>query len=153
MMRKFVLSCMLLAAAGIANATTAFTWTFTGSDTSLGTTSVFTNNGVSITASGYKTNGTTENLYGKDNGGNENGLGLVLDPTGDDEIYYTSNIATTDFIQLNLTNVIAAGITNLQFAMNSVTSGESWASTTPPVPGRSWARRLCLLEPIINTRP
>jgi len=123
-MRKFVISSMLLAVAGIANATTTFTWTFSGSNTDLGTTSIFTNNGVSITASGFTSNSTPGDLYGKNLGGNEVGLGLVADPTGNDEIYYKSS--SVDFIQLDLTNVIALNITNLQIAMNSTTSGEAW---------------------------
>ena len=49
---------------------------------------------------------------------------MVNDPTGNDEIYYKSSYA--DFIQLDLTNVLAQNISNLQIAMNSVTNGETW---------------------------
>jgi hypothetical protein len=126
-MHRFVISSVFLAVAGVASASTSFTWTFSGSNTDLGTTSVFSNNGVSITASGFTTNNTPGDLYGKNLGGNEVGLGLVNDPTGNDEIYYTSNAATTDFIQLNLTNVYAQGISNLKISMGSSTSGETWA--------------------------
>jgi|SRR5579872_1342636 len=123
-MRRFVTSCVLLAAASIAHGATAFTWTFSGSNTDLGTTEVFSNNGVSITASGFASNGTTEDLFGKNLGGNEVGLGLINDPTGNDEIYYQSS--NVDFIQLDLTNVLAQHISNIQIAMNSVTNGETW---------------------------
>jgi hypothetical protein len=126
-MRRFVITCVLLAVASIANASPTFTWIFSsnGSNTSLGNTSVFSNNGISITASGYASNnGTTPNeaLYSKNGSGNEIGLGLVNDPSSQDEIYFG-----TDFIQLDLTNVLAANIRNLQIAMNSSTNGEAWA--------------------------
>lgn len=117
---------VLLSVAGIANASTTFTWSFSGSNTDLGTTSSFSNLGVSITASGFTTNGTPGDLYGKNLGVGEMGLGLNADPTGNHEIYYTSNVSTTDFIQLDLVNVLAQNIGNLQFAMNSTTGTESW---------------------------
>src|ERR1700682_4750850 len=99
-MRKFVIGGGLLVAASISNAATIYTWTFTGANTGLGNTSPFTSNGVLITASGFTANGTPGDLYGKNLGGNEVGLGLTADPTGDHEIY-----VGTDFIQLNLANV------------------------------------------------
>jgi hypothetical protein len=46
---------------------------------------------------------------------------MVADPTGDHEIYFG-----TDFIQLDLTNVLAQHVGNLQIAMDSSTGGESW---------------------------
>ena len=120
-MRRFVISCVLLAVASIANASTIYTWTFSGANTDLGPTSLFTNNGISILASGFVSNGVAGDLYGKNLGGNEIGLGMNADPTGDHEIYLG-----TDFIQLDLTNVLAQNIGNLQIMMDSSTGGESW---------------------------
>lgn len=121
MMRRFLIGCALLGVASIGNAATVYTWTFTGADVDLGHTSSFTSNGVAITASGFTSNGVAGDLYGKNNGGNEIGLGMNADPTGDHEIYFG-----TDFIQLDLTNVLAQNIGSLLISMNSTTDGESW---------------------------
>jgi hypothetical protein len=71
-----------------------------GSNMALGTTSVFTDGGFSLTASGFLTAGGTTNLYAKNigniDGSSEMGLGTTSDPTGDHEI------TTSDFIQLRL---------------------------------------------------
>ena len=121
-MRRFVVSCVLLAVASVANASTTFNLTFTGSSGDLVGPQTFTNNGVSIIATGYSSNGVTTDLYAKNLLGDEIGLGMNTgDTTGDHEIYYG-----TDFIQLNLTNALAQSFSSFQIAMNSVTAGESW---------------------------
>jgi hypothetical protein len=51
-------------------------------------------------------------------GGDENGLGLTNDPTGDNEI------TTTSFIQLDLTKLTLTSLT-MSFSANSVTNGET----------------------------
>jgi hypothetical protein len=68
---------------------------------------------------------------GKNDGGNENGLGLANDPTGANEISGTS------FIRISFPSFIPTGH-NLQafasFIMGSATEGESWlvlGSTSP----------------------
>jgi hypothetical protein len=119
-MRRFVISCVLLGLAGMANAAT-ITWTFTGANTDLGTTANFTSGGITIQASGFTSNGVAGDLYGKNLGGDEVGLGMNADPTGNHEIYFG-----TDFIQLDLTNVLAQHVGNLQIAMDSSTGGETW---------------------------
>ena len=128
-MYRFVFSCLFVGAASMANAST-ITWTFSGANTDLGTTSNFTSGGITITASGFTANGTPGDLYGKNLGGNEVGLGLTADPTGDHEIY-----VGTDFIQLNLANVFAQNISNLMFQMNSTTNGEAWSVYNTDSPG------------------
>jgi hypothetical protein len=62
--------------------------------------------------------GTCPHLFGKNLGGDENGLGLTNDPTGDNEI------TTTSFIQLDLTKLTLTSLT-MSFSANSVTNGET----------------------------
>jgi hypothetical protein len=58
-------------------------------------------------------------LYGKADGTDENGLGLIGDPSGQHEI------TTGNFIQLDLVNLLS-GYQNFAFSMNSTTDGEEW---------------------------
>jgi hypothetical protein len=55
-------------------------------------------------------------LFGKNLGGDENGLGLVNDPTGQNEITGASLIRIA----------MAAGLADVTFQMNSATAGETW---------------------------
>src|SRR5581483_5859237 len=93
----------------------------------LGTSQAYTVNGLTITAYGYywdganPTNpGTPTNLYGKQGGGDENGLGIA-NTSSDHEI------TNKTFVQLDLQKVLAAGATGAQMAVGSVQSGESYA--------------------------
>ena len=73
-----------------------------------------------VTAAGYLSNNNPGTLYGKGHAGgkgNEDGLGLRADPTGEHEIF-----AGTDFIQLGISGL--SGI--IQISMGS-TGGDSWA--------------------------
>ena len=92
-----------------------------GSNVGLGTTSVFTDGGFSITASGFLTAGGTTGLYAKNlgniGGSNEMGLGTTSDPTGDHEI------TTGNFIQLSLPTT-PASVFRLVL-LTSVQPGES----------------------------
>jgi hypothetical protein len=56
-------------------------------------------------------------LYGKNSGGDENGLGLTSDPAGQHEI------TVGQFIQLDVTSL--QGLT-ISFVMNSSTSPDAW---------------------------
>jgi len=86
----------------------------------LGNSQSYTNNGITVTATGYSSTNVQTALFGKNDGGDEVGLGLQNDPTGVNEI------PTNEFIQLNLTNFWAANPTNVQMSIGSVQSGESW---------------------------
>lgn len=111
-----------LAMAGGAHAAT-LVWNFSSHTGDLGTTETYTAGGLSVTASGFNQYGSATDLWGKHNGGDENGLGMVNDPSGDHEIYYHKG-----FVQLDVTNLlgkILAG--SLQFGTNSTTGGEAWA--------------------------
>ena len=95
-----------------------------------GTTQTYTLDGVTITAMGF--NGG--DLFGKTLGGDENGLGLMGDPTNDDEIFFKS-MGTQDFIQLDLLNLINAGFTNFQFKMGSSSTPDAWSVSACSVSG------------------
>jgi hypothetical protein len=87
-------------------------------NTSLGATASFTASGYTITAAGFKnaTFGNTENIFAKNGGSNENGLGLTNDPSGDNEISGSS------LIEISL----PSKETDFSFQMGSTTNGEGW---------------------------
>jgi hypothetical protein len=87
----------------------------------LGTTQTYTAGGATITAAGFASSLTTPTaLFAKNLGGDEIGLGLNNDPTGEHEISGLS------FIQMNMTGARTAGMTGFSFMMDSTTGGESW---------------------------
>lgn len=122
--------CVALLAAVPASATT-YNWNFTSPTGTLGTSQVYTSNGVNITAYGYKFTDsncgksghpacTATALYGKNAGGDEVGIGIANDPKGDNEI------SNTDFVQLKLTDLIATNPADIEMAIGSVQAGETW---------------------------
>jgi hypothetical protein len=68
-----------------------------------------------ITATAYGSG--TPHLYGKSDGGDENGVGLTSDPAGQHEI------TVGQFIQLDVTSL--QGLT-ISFVMNSSTNPDAW---------------------------
>lgn len=79
---------------------------------------VYTVGSLSVTVSGH---GLINNsLYIKDDGSPENGLGLTYDPESDHEI------SDRDYVQLNLSNLFAAGITSGTLTIESAQSGEDF---------------------------
>jgi hypothetical protein len=102
------------------------TWSFISAPNptgTLGSTQVETSTagGYTITAKGYSAiNGSLTALFGKTGGGDENGLGIHSDPTGNNEIWGTT------FIQLDVQSAISAGLTGFNFSMGSSTSNEAW---------------------------
>ena len=86
-----------------------------------GQSKTYTASGLSLTASAFgpSAGDFSDHLYGKHLGGDENGLGMTNDPTGQHEIYYGKG-----FIQLNV-----SGLTGDSLSVNfgSTTSGEEWA--------------------------
>jgi len=106
---------MALALATQANAAVSFTFLENGQEVNLGNTSTFTESGISLTAKGFTTAGATTDLYAKNGGVGETGLGTASD--GDHEIN------TGNFVQLALPT---SPPTTLQFILlASVQSGES----------------------------
>ena len=94
-----------------------------GSSTNdLGTSQSYTVSGLTIVATGYDASHDLTDLWGKNDGGDEVGLGLENDPTGEHEIHYGSG-----FVQLDLSGLVGKvkdGTTF--FSTNSTTEGEKW---------------------------
>jgi hypothetical protein len=120
MRRKFKLRLKLLAlaAAGITCSLPAFADSFTAATGNLGTSHTFTVNGTNAAATGYSSTGVTTNLYFKNFGGNETGLGLA--GSSDNEI------SGTGFVQFGLNNSIFAG-NRVMIILGSVGAGESYS--------------------------
>src|SRR4051794_7462194 len=60
----------------------------------LGATETYTSGAFTVTAAGFSDgfdHSAATDLYGKNDGGDEQGLGLVADPSGDNEIYWGSS--------------------------------------------------------------
>ena len=105
-------------------------WNFSTLAGVLGTSQAYTTNGLTITAYGYAKSGQALALYGKTQGGDENGVGIAC--ASDYEI------GTSNFIQLDLTQVIASGAQNALLVIGSVQPGEGYniyGSTTQGVLG------------------
>jgi PEP-CTERM motif len=88
---------------------------------------------ITITATGF-INGNFANpanktdLFDKEAGGDEVGIGLNDDPTGEHEL------SGRNWIQLNVTNAVAAGVHGLSFIMDSTTG----CTALPCATGDSW---------------
>jgi len=116
-----VLGAAALTAGSGANATTVIDFTSPAGNT-VGTTHTYTDTSgtLSVIAKGYASNGgSLTNLYGKDLGGDEVGLGLNADPSGQHEIYRGA------FVQLDVTDLIGA-VTSAIFHFGSDTLNEQW---------------------------
>lgn len=128
-MKTLLLAAAALALATSANATVV-TFNFGAlADTAghttgnLTNTATFVDDGLTIVAKGFGYPTGTADLYGKHNGGDENGLGLNNDPSGDHEIYYHKG-----FVQLDLSSFFGAVVAgSTYFGTNSTTGGEAWA--------------------------
>jgi hypothetical protein len=113
----------LLASLGLSPAQAAVvTWQLNSPAGLLGNTQTYTVGGATITAAGFSdssfASGTA--LYGKASGGDENGLGIASDPTGNHEIWGNT------LIRIDMTAARLAGVTGFSFKFGSTTSGESW---------------------------
>ena len=131
-MLKYLVGAAVLAAATAGNA--AVSINFNSATGNIGNSHTYTSGGYSVTATGYASNGNQTALFGKNNGGDENGLGL--NGYTDNEI----NGPGTDFIQLDV-SAILAGATGATFFMGSTTNNEWWAvfgtNTAGTLPGGS----------------
>jgi hypothetical protein len=137
MLRKTLLTTALVGAAflGIAQANSAvITWDLGTPAGLLGVSQNYSAGSppITITATGFTNGiflpGNRTALFGKAAGGDEVGLGLNDDPSGEHELN------GTNWIQLNVTNAVAAGVHGLSFIMDSTTgctalpcsTGDSW---------------------------
>jgi hypothetical protein len=111
---------MLIAGLGFGSSAFGDTLLFDSPLGDLGSaTHTYTLDGVNVVASGF--NGG--DLFGKNLGATEEGLGLAGDPSGQHEIFIGS---PAPFIQLNLSNLISAGFKNFEFMIGSTQGIEVW---------------------------
>lgn len=123
-----VLLCGSVAILASSAQATVVTWNLnpSGLNQATGSSSQpFTVSGYTITAYGYDNNsgtGTLHPLFYKNDGADEIGLGLtnVLD----NELQVDGSGKALQFIQLDLTSILAAGFTNGKIEIGSVQSGE-----------------------------
>jgi hypothetical protein len=97
---------------------TPLLFNFNSPSGNLGTSQDYSSNGVTITAYGYNSSNQLINLFGKNSGGDENGLGFVS--TTENEI------STTTYVQLDLANLWAKNPTAFSITLGSVQAGEGW---------------------------
>jgi hypothetical protein len=137
MLRRTLLTTALVGAAflGITQANAAaITWDLGTPSGLLGDSQNYTAGSppITIRATGF-INGTfvpgnETALFGKAAGGDEVGLGLNDDPSGEHELN------GSNWIQLNITNAVAAGVHGLSFIMDSTTG----CTALPCATGDSW---------------
>ena len=138
MLRTTLLTTALVGAAflGIAQANAAVvTWDLGTPGGLLGVSQNYSAGSppITITATGF-INGNFSDpanqtaLFGKEAGGDEAGLGLNDDPSGEHELN------GRNWIQLNVTNAVAAGVHSFSFIMDSTTGCTALPCTT----GDSW---------------
>jgi hypothetical protein len=94
------------------------TWYLSLPSGTMGTSQTFTVNGKTITAYGFNNGnpGTPTALYGKNGGGDETGLGINSDVNFEIDINH--------FVQLDLNQIIAAGVTSGTMMVGSMQAGE-----------------------------
>jgi hypothetical protein len=116
---KLFVAMAALAMSTAANAST--TLSFGGPNINWGNTHTFTSGGLSVTASGFTAANAPTALYGKNGGGDEVGLGLNNDPSGDHEIYYGYG-----YVQIDVSALFGL-VSGITFSTNSTTDGEQWS--------------------------
>jgi hypothetical protein len=120
-MKKYLLAAALAGASCVPAYAGLVDWNISDHPGLLGTTQNFTASGDILSARGFDGADVGTRLFSKQNGGDENGLGLNNDPTGDDEI------SGRNFIQLNVDQAISEKVSGFNFTMDSSTAGEKWA--------------------------
>jgi hypothetical protein len=79
----------------------------------------YSNGGLSVTTTGFLNAGGRENLYVKNGGPGETGLGTIIDPADHE-------ITADDFVNLDFSNLWANGISSAQLTIESLQSGEDF---------------------------
>lgn len=128
----------LFAATPVFAGATNFNFSFGGPDTALGTSQSYTSNGAAITAYGFEcsaatpsstdtlSNCTATNLFAKNDGSNETGLGLAGQGGGENEIGWDGPNA--DFVLgLDVSALFKLGATSMTLSFGSVQPGEAYA--------------------------
>lgn len=119
MKNKYLLTAIAVVGFSVAAHATTVTWNFweNGVNVDLGTTSTFTESGISLTAYGFTTANVATDLFAKqDADPGENGLGIASDGT-------EHEINTLNYVQLLLTTTPASNLSSL--LLGSVQSGET----------------------------
>ena len=123
-MKKILIG--LLAAASASMAQAAVINIDLGNPTGdLGDDHTYSTSAGDVVASGYSAPNVDEHLWGKGNGGDEQGLGLADDPSGQHEIY-SPGAPDGAFVQLNVSDLFGS-VSSIDFFMNSSTAGEGWS--------------------------
>ncbi len=111
-------ACVFLATAGTGLAA-SISVTFNSPTGDLGVSSKsYSDGGVSVTAYGY-VSGSPHNLFGKNDGGDEIGLGL----TGQ----LDNEVGPSDFIQLDISQLHTNGFNTAELFVGSTQNDEPWA--------------------------
>lgn len=121
-MKKLLLTTVFaFALASPAYAGTPVTWNFGDHTGLLGATQDFSgSDGATIKVEGFAAGDVGTALFSKTDGGDENGIGLANDTTGNDEI------RAGNFVLINLDGTRDKKISDFTFSMNSTTLGEGW---------------------------
>jgi hypothetical protein len=144
MVSRVFLALMAGAALCTASAASATVDIDFGSQTgNLGSTAIYTNGGLTVTAAGYSDGfvyAAPTDLYGKSAGGDEQGVGLAADPSGQNEIYWRDPLGPSHlgaFVELDVSALFGL-VSNAQFFMGSTTEGEQWAVYGSNIAGYGW---------------
>jgi hypothetical protein len=120
-MKKLLATTAILAALTLPASATILDWNFQDHLGVLPNTQTFTAGGFGLSARGFTASDAGTALFGKNGGGDENGLGLNNDASGDHEI------TGGNFVQLNLDGLLGLlDINSFTFQMGSTTQGEGW---------------------------
>lgn len=84
----------------------------------LGTSQSYTVNGITLTAYGFDNMSNPLNLYGKNDGGDETGLGISRAPNHE--------IQTYNFVQLDVSTLHSLNLIDALISIGSVQTGEGW---------------------------
>jgi PEP-CTERM motif-containing protein len=121
-MRTFSVLLAVAAVTGFTSpAIAATTISFGTPSGSLGYSHTYSADGFSVTASGFNASDDPTSLYGKNSGGDEVGLGLKNDPSGDHEIYFGKG-----YVQIDVSALLGR-VSDISFFTNSTTQGEQWS--------------------------
>lgn len=120
-MKRLLATTALLAICTLPASAAILDWDFQDHLGVLGNTQTFTAGGHGLTARGFTASDAGTALFGKNGGGDENGLGLNNDASGDHEI------TGGNFVQLNLDGLLGLlDINGFTFQMGSTTQNEGW---------------------------
>jgi len=116
---------LIFAAPTFADSTSSGSFNFASTLGNLGTSDTLTSGSFSVVATGYSAPGMTTDLYAKNEGPNEIGMGIA---NGMDR-----EINGTSFIQLNLTQILSTSPTSLVLGVGSIQFPDAyqiWGSNT-----------------------